>query len=431
MRLLGGLPAVAGLTVREAWRSRLGFVYLAVAAGFLLAVPRLNAVDDGSRLKLSVLAITSGIGFVAVLLALLVAPAGLRRDLDNRIAYTVFAKPLRPSTYLLGRWVGSLLWLLGGAAVLSLAGVAAVALQFRSLPELRRTVAPAGWEQVSAAGEVSAVAGGKDRISLAGMPGNGMRWRFTGLTAPGADGYELLLRTQVVGTVPDQPVVEAVAEVRAMSAGEAVSLPLDPRSPYGADPQLAGSGRVVLKHRDNASRDLGQDYLRLRLPASAIAADGSAEVQLTRLEGRSVIVVERDGGLLLAVPAGHLVVNLLRGGLVLTASCSLLAAWALFGAVVSNLGVTLLGGLTLFFAGSAHDVVRDTLEWEHPSLPVRRLLELLLHVVPDFNRFPVATELAAGRGVAWAEVGQAWLYFGAYAAVFLVAAWIALRRKEL
>lgn len=430
MRIFGGMPAVALLTVRETWRSRLGFVYLAVAAGFLLAVPRLTAVDDGDRLKLSVLAITTGIGFVAVLLALLVAPAGLRRDLDQRIAYTVFAKPLRRSTYLLGRWVGSLLWLLSGAAVLSLAGVVAVGLQFRSLPELRRTVVPTGWEQVSAAGEVSATDASKERMSLAGLPGNGLRWRFTGLAAA-ADGYELLLRSQVIGTVPDQPVVEAVVEVRAIVNGEARSLALDPRSPYGADPQYAASGRALLKHRDNASRDLGQDYLRLRLPADAIAADGSAVIQLTRLEGRSVVVIERDSGLLLAVPAGHLAVNLLRGALVLTASCSLLAAWALFGAVISNLGVTLLGGLTLFFAGSAHDVMRETLEWEKPSLPVRRLLELMLEVVPDFNRFPVATELAAGRGVSWDMVMHAWMYFGSYAVVLLLVAWLALRRKEL
>lgn len=430
-RWLTGISAVALLTVRETWRSRLGFVYLAVAAGFLLAVPRLNAVDDSDRLKLSVLAITSSIGFVAVLLALLVAPAGLRRDLDQRIAYTVFAKPLHRSTYLLGRWVGSLSWLLGGVALLSLAGVVAVGLQFRSLPELRRTIAPTVWELVSAAGEVSASDPAKERMSLAGLPGNGLRWRFTGLTAPGADGYELLLRSQVVGTVPDQPVAEAVVEVRALVNGEARSLQLDAKSPYGADPQFAGSGRVLLKHRDNASRDLGQDYLRLRLPAEVIISDGSAVIQLTRLEGRSVVVFEREVGLLLAVPAGHLAANLLRGALVLTASCSLLAAWALFGAVISNLGVTLLGGLTLFFAGSAHDVMRDTLEWEKPSLPVRRLLELMLEVVPDFNRFPVATELAAGRGVSWNMVGHAWLYFGAYAAVLLVVAWIALRRKEL
>jgi len=431
MSVLGGLSAIATLTLRETWRSRLGFVYLAVGVGFLLVVPRLNAVDDSARLKLSVLAITTGIGFVAVLLALLVAPAGLRRDLDQRIAYTVFAKPLRPATYLLGRWLGSLLWLLGGAALMSLAGVVAVGLQFRSFPELRRTVAPVTYELVSSAGEVTAADAKKDRLSLAGLPGNGLRWRFTGLAAPGGDGYELLLRSQVVGTVPDQPAVEAVVEVRAIVDGEARSLPLDPNSPYGSDPQVAGSGRFLLKNRDNASRDLGQDYLRLRLPANLIGSDGTAVIQFTRLESRSVIVIERDTGLLLAVPAGHLFVNLMRGGLVLTASCALLAAWALLGAVISNLGVTLLGGLTLFFAGSAHDVVRDTLEWENPSVPVRRLLELLISVMPDFNRFPVATELAAGRGVAWDMVAQSWLYFGAYAAALLAAAWVALRRKEL
>lgn len=427
---LRGMAAIAQLTVREAVRQRLWLVFAAVGVGFLLAVPRLSAVDDAARLKLSVLVITSAIGFVITLMAVLVAPAALRRDLDARIAYSLFAKPLPPTAYLLGRWTGIQGWLVLGVLGMAIAGVAAIGLQFQRFPTMRRTTPPAEWRQVSVVGEATPVEARRTRLALGGSPGNGVRWRFTGIPPAPAEGHELLLRTQVLGSTPDQPVGEAVVELRALGPDGGIPLPLDPQSPYG---RLDGrdGGRVLLKHRDNASRDLGQDYLRLRLPAAAVQPDGSATIQLTRLEARTVVVVDRDDGLLLGRPAGGLLGNLLRGGLVLAAGAGLLAGWALFCAVISNLGVTLLGGLTLFFAGSALDMVRETLEYENPSLAVRRLLELALRIFPDFNRFPIATDLAAGQGVAWATVGSAWTYYGAYAALFLVLAWVALRRKEL
>ena len=427
---LRGIAALAGLTVREATRQRLWLVFAAVGAGFLLAVPRLTAVDDAAKLKLSVLAITSGIGFVVTLMAVLVAPAALRRDLEAKTAYTLFAKPLTPTAYLIGRWSGVQVWLVLGVLGMALAGVAAIGLQFNHFPTMRRTALPTTWQNVSAVGEATAIEARKTRLALSGMPGNGVRWRFTGVPAAPAEGHELLLRAQIQGASPDQPQGEAVVEIRAVVDGGTLVLPLDPQSPYGRLDDRGGS-RVLLKHRDNSSRDLGQDYLRLRLPAAAIQPDGSATIQLTRLEARTVVVFDRDDGLLIGRPAGSLLGNLLRGGLVLAAGSGLLAAWALFCAVVSNLGVTLLGGLTLFFAGSTLDMVRETLEYENPSLAVRRLLELALTVMPDFNRFPIATDLAAGQGVAWATVGSAWLYYGAYGALFLALAWFALRRKEL
>lgn len=428
---LRGIAAVAALTVRELTRQRLWLVFVVIGLGFLATLPTLQAVDDSARLKLAVLAITTTLGFVGILLSILIGAQVLRRDLDARTGYVLFSKPLRHASYLLGRWLGSLLWLLGGLALLGAAGVLAVAWRFESTPVMRATQDPSAWHQVSAVGEVSDIPAGRDRWSLSGLPGNGLRWRFETVAQPGADGAELLLRTRVTGATPDQLSGEALVEVRALVGDQWVALPLDPQSPYGFERNAHESGRLVLKSRDNASRDLGQDYLRLRLRAEHLAADGSAVIQLTRLESRVVIVVEKDAGLLLAVPAGGLLSNILRGCLVLLASCGLLAAVALFGATISNLGVALLAALTLSFAGSAHEVIRDTLEWENPGQVMRRLLELMLNVLPDFNRIPIATELAAGRAIPWAVVGQAWAYFGVFTIIAMVCAWIALRRREL
>ena len=142
-------------------------------------------------------------------------------------------------------------------------------------------------------------------------------------------------------------------------------------------------------------------------------------------------MVEQEAGLLVALPAGGLLGNVLRGCLVLLASCGLLAAVALSAATVSNLGVALLAALTLYFAGSAQDIMRDTLEWEQPGLILRRLLELMLQILPDFNRHGIATELAAGRAIPWSTVAASWSSLGIFILIAFSLAWAGLRRREL
>ncbi len=436
MRLLAGVRGVVLLTWREAWRSRLWLVFVAIAVLFLLGVPRMDAVDGSARLKLSVMAVTSGTGFAVTLLAVLLGAAGLRRDLESKTAYTLFAKPIPIAGYLLGRWTGTLAWLLVGSTALAVVGVATVALQGRGLPTMRRAVAPLAWRQLSAAGEQVEVESRKTRLRLGGLPGNGVRWQFAGVERPQPGGeLEVLLRAELSPTDPEHPVEQARVEVHARwndAGGEERDrlLELDARSPYGHE-DGAQRGRVLIRSRDEGSRDLGQDYLRLRLPAEAIGADGRVAVELIRLETSADVVVDRDGSARIAKPAGGLLVNLLRGAAADLAAAGLLAACALFCAVVSNLGVTLLGGLTLFFTGNALAAVRDSLDYDNPSQPVRRLLRLLLEVIPDFGRDPVSADLAAGVAVGWDRVASAWMYFGLYAAIFLVAAWVALKRKEI
>jgi hypothetical protein len=193
----------------------------------------------------------------------------------------------------------------------------------------------------------------------------------------------------------------------------------------------AVEGQVVLRHRDDQRDDLSQDYLRLRLPAACIAPDGSATIQLVRLESRAALTVQRRNSVLLAVPGGSFAANLLRAGLVLLAAAGTLAAWTLLCACVANLAVAVLGGLTLFIAGSALPVMREVAGSDETGQVMRRMLDLAGAVLPDLDRHAVAARLAASEAVDWAQVGAAWGYYGAYSAGFLALAWFALRRREL
>jgi hypothetical protein len=437
---LAHVRALAGLTLIDAARQRLWLLFLAAVAVLVGSAPGLSAVDESARLKLAVVAITGAIGFVVVLLAILVAAMALRRDLDARIGYLLFSKPLRLSAYLGGRWLGVQLGLLVGIVALALVGSGTIAWQFGGTPAMRALSHPQAWEQVGAFGQRSAIDERRTRVTLSGTPGNGVRWRFTGLPVASlpAEGMELLLKVGIRSYDQDNPIEDSLGQVTAQPAiadGEAAVsiLALDPASPYGH--ARAGTtvpaGQVVLRDRDETRDDLSQDFLRLRVPRAAIAADGGVVIQLTRLEGRSALVVTRQGSAQLAVPGGSFLGNLVRGGLVLLASASLLTAFTLGIAAVTNLGVAALGGLTLYFAGSATAAMREVAGAHDTGTALRRVVTLALDVLPDFDRFSVAARLAASESVGWDMVAQAWVYFGAYAVGFLVLAWVAMRRNEL
>ena len=443
MKWFAGTRAITRLTLIDAMRQRLWLLFLVAVAVLVGAAPGLSAVDESARLKLAVVAITGAIGFVVVLLAILVAAMALRRDIDARIGYLLFAKPLRISAYLSGRWLGVQLGLLVGIMALSLVATGTIAWQFGTIPSMRAVSHPASWEQVGAFGQLAVIDEKRTRMSLSGTPGNGVRWRFTGLPTGGVGDpdIEMLLKVGIRGYDPEFPSLDSLGRLTVQppaSKAEAGTtaprfLALDPASPYGH--KRAGmpvaAGQVVLRDRDDTHDDLAQDYLRLRVPRDAIEADGSVVIQLTRLEASSVLVVSRDNSALLAVPGGSFMLNLIRGGLVLLAGAGLLTAFTLAIAAVTNLGVATLGGLTLFFAGSALGAMREVVSAGDTSVAFRRVMSLGLEIIPDFDRFTVAARLAATESVGWSMVFQAWTYFGVYSVIFLGLAWVAMRRREM
>lgn len=438
-RWLSCLRAVAAVTVKEAARQRLWLLFAAAALVLMVVGFRLGAVDPAARLKLAVVTITAAIGFVVVLLAILVGSGQLRRDLDGRHSFLLFSKPLGALPYLLGRWTGVQIVLLGGIVGLSALGTALVWWRFDQLPQMLEVALPEDWQEVSALGEAVPVGEGRKRVTLAGAPGNGVRWVLSNLPADiPPEGLEVLLQVQVRGADAGINLEECAATVSAAPGagarmGEKRLLPLNAASPYGRGTggTAMAEGQVMLRHKDPGRGDYAQDWMRLRLGADRISPDGTTTIELVRLDAQAAVVASKDRSLRVARDGGMLFTNLVRGGCVLLAIAGMLTAFTLLLATAAKLGVVLLGGLTLFFAGSAVWTVRDTLQYEKVSVPVRRLLEGAQVALPDFDRFTVAANLAASQAVPWSTVWSAWAYYGLYSAAFLALAWAALRRKEL
>lgn len=430
-----GVLPVAGLALREAWRSHLWIVPLLAAAAVLAAAPSLAAVDEGSRLKLAMVAGSTVTGFTGVLLALLVASAQVRRDLDTRVAFLLFSKPLTRGGYLLGRFLGGVTLALVALLAVASATALTVVWRFGASPAIHATLAPATIQQVSQLGEAVAVAESRETATLDGPAGNGVRWRFTGLD-PAVPAVAVLVKIGIRSPDPELLIEESAVELTVLPPPGATTVPrrleLDPSSPYGRGSAAIETrpGEVWLRHRDASRNDLSSDYARLRLPMTAIAPDGSATIQLTRLDGRVSLVVPRSGACFIASDGGSLALNLARSALVDLAPCAMLVAVGILVATVSNLTVALLAGLTLHFCTQVHWILRDTLEYEQVSVPVRRLIDLALAAFPDAERHGTAVHLAASQAVGWQQVGSGWAAYAPWIVGLLALAWLSLARKE-
>jgi hypothetical protein len=427
--------AVAGLSLREAWRSGTPWLVAGAAVLVIVGLWRLDAVDAASRTRLAVTLITGAAGMVALVMAGVLPALWLRRDLEQKQFLMLFSKPLGRLTYLAGRWSGVLAAAGLAAAVVALVGAAALAALGVGAPTMRSAVAADGWTRLSGMGEVRNIRPDASAVTLSDpAAGDGVRWTFRGLPAGGA---EILLRGEIRSQRWEFNQSTATVQVAAFPNADLKAVPrlleLAAGSPYGrgSDEHPAPAGGVVLRSRDERRSGLDSDYARLVLPAACIAPDGSATVQLIRMDGEVNLTLQRAASCLVAVPAGPLWIHLLQAVWIGLAPAAVLAAVALLVAVRAALPTALLAALTIGIAGHAVWTLRETMEYTDSALAVRRLLELGIAVLPDFSPAALSAHVAAGRAIDLAQWTAAWVPLGLWALAPLAIAWAALRRMEL
>lgn len=434
MDSLRGMLAVATLTVREAMRQRLWLVLVVAVAAVLLAVPLLQAAEESDRLRLSVAVISGTIAFVTSLLAIFMVCVAVRRDLETRCSFMLFSKPLPRLAYCLGRWLGATLSIIVVVSVLTLAGTLAVMLQLGGAPASFAVQGPDQWQRIDRFGALSLVRDDEQRINMPQRTGAGMQVRFTG--AQLETDAVLLVKASVRGSMTGAVSVPMqVAVLREDADGRLLPTTLQPSGEGAGLRDRAGrqveSGQVLLRHRDEHRNDLERDYLAFPLQADWLDDDGTLTIRIVRTDDEGAVSWYRDNSLLIRQQGQPFMINLWKASLVAAAQASMLAAIALMCVIFTGVGTTLLASLTVLGAGSTVGVVREVAQSSQTGIMARRLIDLVLPVVPDFSRFPVATLLAQGQTIPFATVLAAWWYFAMWMVVALALAWWILRRREL
>lgn len=439
-RLLGVL-ALARLTVLEAMRARLWLVLAAGMAVVIISLPGLRTAEEGDRLKLAVAVVMGTAGFVVVLGAALVGAAAARRDIETRSAFMLFAKPLSRGAYLWGRWLGVQIALLACLLGLGAVGTMSIMAQLGGLPQPVSARQPQRIERIDG-GQARELPATEQRLRLTGAPrlgqGEGLRAHFEGL--PRDRELTLLVKSEIGGAALGTALRQARVSLAVLPAdgGLPQLLELAPDSPYGGatiDGAHLESGEVILRDREARRSDLSADYLRARVPAGMVGADGRLSVQLTRTSGEASLVLDVGGAaprsLLVAMDGGSFILNLFWACLVQLAQAGMLCACSLAVVAVARIGTVLLASLAFWFGGQAVSVITEGMEWMQWSRPAERIVELLVVLLPDLSRFPVEAQLAASQGIGLLAVVEAWAYYGIWTLLFMLLAWFGLRSVEL
>lgn len=426
-----GWWALSRLTATELLRQRLWLLILLAVIGLGIGISGIDAADAADRRKLAVSMVTGGIGFLLTLIALLAGAQMVRRDIESRIGFTLFAKPISKGTYVGGRWTGLTVWLVVVAVLLALVGSVTLALTGSTTEGgLLQVRQPQAWQRLDAFSRT--VPDQRQTLTLSGAPGDAVRARFDRLATDAPN--QVRIRAAVRGALAWQPTDQALVRVRARPALDAdpVILSLAPTSPYGeSEGPTPVADAIIVRNHDNRQPAFDVDYARLQLPPEAVGADGTTWVEVIRLDDRATLRFETEHGIILAEPGGGMALNMARAALVQTASAAVLVAAAIFFGTVSNIGVALLGGFAVWFGGHAHGLIDEAVRRGKLPQAAERLVQLIQYAIPDFTAFPIAADLAAGQAVGWSVVVAAWLLAIPYILMALVAALLVLRRSEL
>ncbi len=130
---------IARLTIGEAARKKILWVLIVLAIGavvltswgvyLLVGQARASGVDE-LNLKLGIsqvlIFIAFQFGFVLAMTAAFLGAPAIANDLESGVAQAMLARPLRRSSYLLGRWLGLVIVVVGYTAVSGFLAIAAV-----------------------------------------------------------------------------------------------------------------------------------------------------------------------------------------------------------------------------------------------------------------------------------------------------------------
>jgi len=133
--------AVAVMTFREAVRDRILYLLLAFALIMIAAARFLALLTVGSEARIVADTGLAAIAFFGVLTAIFVGVSLISKEIEQRTAYTVLARPMGRGTFVVGKYLGLLMTLWVNAGIMSLGFI--LLLTLRGEPIL--PVLPALW----------------------------------------------------------------------------------------------------------------------------------------------------------------------------------------------------------------------------------------------------------------------------------------------
>jgi ABC-type transport system involved in multi-copper enzyme maturation permease subunit len=120
------IGAIAGITFKEAKRDRVLYLLFFFAALGIVASRVLAIITVGDRIKIIKDVGLASISVFGVLMAILIGTGLVYKEIDKKTIYTLLAKPLHRSEFILGKFLGLVLTLLVMTAAMAVIFLALV-----------------------------------------------------------------------------------------------------------------------------------------------------------------------------------------------------------------------------------------------------------------------------------------------------------------
>ncbi len=422
---------IAKQTFKEAARNKILFIFIILGLIAICCSVFMPVVGDGrEKIKIVESMCFRSITFFGTLAAILLSASSIPTDIENKVLYTVTAKPVHRINIIFGKIVGFIYII--GVLLLIMGSVSYALIRFTAFKEssqgsrellVRETFSPVDLqltgELARKIGSVSWVGGGGKGASV---------WNFEGLYAKDTnEDLEIQANFLIEGKKRSTGKIPVIIKVI---------------NPYSAR---------VIKESIEVSRN---KPLFLRINGKSL--DGGGEL--------TVIVSPKNSGDFLGMREDSLRIfwgkknfecNYLKGLLIMSTQFLLMVIIAVLGSTFLSLPVNILFCLFVFFCGNITDFMRDlstvinvfeTREHEHGISTVmqkssifliylnhiiKKPILLLSYMLPDFRYFSVGKYFVDGINIPGKKIFMGFGYAALYTFFCLPISYVVFKRKEI
>ncbi len=419
---------IANHTFREAIRKKILHVFIGLGIFIMAVSPIIPTIDEpNARVKVILVAFFQGVMLLCIVGVILLSATSLPYEIEDRTLYGVLSKPVSRLKIVVGKMAGFALVSVALVIILGLLNIAAIRWVACHLPEEQKSILKARNEfkssQFSVQGKLHHVGGGLLWIE-GGRKGIAV-WNFSKVSkepdSKSFFGGELNLKVE-------------------SRKGDVTHIPLA----IGIEDFFGNKQkREVLSAR-------ADEPLTVKIDHKAVKG-GTIRVTVFPLLETDYIGVTQESVTLFSIPKGF-ILNYGKAIIITVLKFLLIIVIAVMGSTYLSAPVSAVFALVVFLCGHILDFIKDfSLLVQHSdghehALPavltepntffvsvsylMKKPLEWLSVILPDFKRFDSLKYLLNGINIPFKDIGISFGYTALYAGICIFISSVIFKRRE-
>ncbi len=424
---MGRIWAVARNTIRQALRMKVAAVFVVLLL-VLLPVMGLTASGDGTLMGRLQTFLSYGLSLTSLLLCLLtiiVATYTITSDIEQRQIYMVATKPIRRHQFILGKLLGVIMLDVGLLLIFAGTVYAMVTLlpRFHDAPESEIAQADSEFFTARASLVPPVLDVSEEVLALYQEKKDQLKQVYSTLTQSQILG-ELTIRKRLEkrAAAVGQDVLWEFENVKPLGANESLYIrfkydvaenPSDGqvygRWQIGDLRQMQQGTEIKTRIWPEDRKDPVRTFREIEVPADVVAKDGYLAIgYINPPLNRTVVLFPLEDGLEVLYRADSFTANFIRAILVILCRLIFLAVLGVLAASFLSFPVAILFCLVIFSIGSVSGFILDAFDLMDANIGMvyEYSIELVVHLLPRFDKCNPTNFLVPGRLLSWSFLGS-------------------------